>query len=202
MTDYYVFPVPPWTDVLGEPGSMRWLNGLDRTSVAYQSRSGEQWFAHWTFVVPGATLRAALATQIAALAPGAKKKRHRVASIQQGGIAWLEPALAGSEMQWRNFWRTMELCGGGNQPAQFVLPDNALASRQDASYTDVVGAIRDFRQSGKASSDIPRDSLNVWTHRANGRYVRGGGQSLATGFSWGDEEDRVMALLGADVLIP
>ena len=202
VTDYYVFPAPPWTDVLGEPGSLGWLNGLDRTSVAYQSRSGAQWFAHWTFVVPGATLRASLATQIAALAPGVTKKSHRVASIQQGGILWVEPTLNGSEVHWRDFWRSMELCGGGNQPAQFVLPDNALPLRQDAAYTDVVGAVRNFRQSGKSSTDVSRDNLSIWTHRQDGRYVRDSGQSLATGFSWKDEDDRVMVLLGADALNP
>ncbi|WP_298228101.1 hypothetical protein [Gryllotalpicola sp.] len=123
VPDYYVFPIPPWTDVLGAAASLPWLAGTPRSALAYQAQSGEQWFAEWSWVLPGHALRRAFAKRpkgVAVLAP-----QHGPADA----FTWHGAAAARNlrrPMLWRDFLRLMEQCGDADWPAQFIVPAGSI----------------------------------------------------------------------------
>jgi hypothetical protein len=210
IPDYYVFPVPPWVDVLGATGSLPWLSGLDRTAIAYQSQSGELWFAEWTMVVPGKVLRRALRAELVALGfPLPQKKPLRLAAIQGGSLAWVSPALKGVQpTRWRDFWFQMEACGDAfDHTAEFLLPVDSLSGSSTASHTELTAAVRRISSGKNRSFDYraySRDNLSAWVADESGTYTRvpTGERELAEGFQWDSESDRVLSLLGAGILDP
>lgn len=139
IPDYYVFTAPPWAGVLHPSSASAWLRGLAPERLAYQSWSGEKWFAEWTFVVPGWALRQALQSQIAALStrPLANRDR-RIAEIKNGALTWVSPVTNSIPiLSWKGFWDFMDQCGDKDWPAQFLLPPGAIpgnaAPRADLS---------------------------------------------------------------------
>lgn len=209
IPDYYVFPVPPWVDVLGAGGSLTWLSGLDRTAIAYQSQSGDLWFAEWTFVVSGKVLRRALRAELAGLPTPPKKKTVRLAEINGGALAWVPGTMQGVHLiQWHDFWAQMESCGDAfDRTAEFLLPVGELSGSSTASHTELTSAVRRIRAGQNRSFDYrayPRHELNAWVPNDDGVYTRTttNGRDLAEGFRWDTESDRVLSLLGAGVLDP
>lgn len=125
VPDYYVFPVPDWEGVLGSTASKKWLGSRVLQRLAYQSHSGSQWFADWTYVVPGHALRSMLQADLQALAPGNSPVVRRVATVRHGGLTWRLGRKAAPPLpmlHWRDFWIHMEKCGDSEWPAQFLLP--------------------------------------------------------------------------------
>lgn len=136
VPDFYVFPTPPWSGILGQAPKPTWAGRLDPSDFAYQTHSGDKWFPNWLYVVPGATLRRIVSRLPAKTPrkPNAPKGKHkktpkpknslRIAEISGDKLTWLiPPPPPGEFLLWHDFWKKMESCGdSGSFAAQFILP--------------------------------------------------------------------------------
>lgn len=150
IPDYYVFPIPPWEGILGEPASLAWLD-KPRERLAYGAQSDEKWFAEWTYVVPGRLLRKRLHAALAALPNGKKKQAHRIATIKKGVLHPDGPALTNKPyVLWRDFWAHQDVCGSQQWPAQYVLQPGTVQVRNPKSVSRAMLAtgLRSLRDGG------------------------------------------------------
>lgn len=132
VPDYYAFPVPPWSGVIGDATSVAWLGALPKSLLAYQTRSREKWFADWMFVVQGHVLRRSLASQIAAYRSSGTGEMLRIAEVSSGKLIWVRAGLRGvAPIHWKVFWNLMATCGSALYPAQFVVPKNPAHAPPD-----------------------------------------------------------------------
>lgn len=195
VPDYYVFPIPPWSDVLAP--ATPWLAGLTPGSLAYQSQSGAHWFAEWTWVVQGAVLRSGLAAEIAAWAAGGARKKD-IARVTGGRFAWTRPGLRGvTPMKWKPFWEAMQQCGSGTLPAQFILPAGAALPR-NPSRSDLVGALSIAKKEGHSSDGTLQGTI-AYSPTGDRAYGKASNDGLTEGFAWEDPH-RSLTFLGVDAL--
>lgn len=166
IPDFYVFPAPPWSGVLGQNPPPAWASPLDPSDFAYQSHSSDRWFAHWLYVIPGSTLRT-LVAGYRRMRRVVKKKRGtvvrktpplRVAEARSGRLAWHIPSPPkGHVLLWRDFWKKMESCGdSGPFAAQFVLPAG-LVTGIDSSPSGT-GIVAPTNSGGGSGGGLPRVS--------------------------------------------
>lgn len=164
VPDYYVFPVPPWQGELGGVESRLWLAGA-RERLAYESWSGEQWFARWTRVVPGWFLRKQLHAELAALGPNVKKKSHRIATVANGVLQPVGPALANAPLKyWRDFWEHQEACGDDEWPAQYVLRAGSVPASSTGVYNraTLAGELRRLRDGAQRPTLAGKIDVYDW----------------------------------------
>lgn len=208
VPDYYVFPVPKWQGVLGHASSMSWLGAQSTPALAYQTRSGEKWFADWTFVVPGHVLRRCLAKQVTASVRSGKGTQLRIAEVQNGELTWVASGLAGVHpILWKNFWKLMEQCGSPEFPAQFVLPGTfgggspvgngptPVTPKVPRSW--LVAALQRVAIESKSEDAATTQEISLYRQTINDEYttVPLDGGDLVGGFVW--DSTRALILIEA-----
>lgn len=113
MPVFYVFPVPPWDDVLtaARPWLGRWRRGdLGNPAV------GGQWFAHWTYV---------LSAKDVANVVGSVWKKNKYATLFTSS-AFDRLAMVPNGARTLNQFLTMvSVCGDYRSQAAFVVPSVA-----------------------------------------------------------------------------
>lgn len=141
---YYLFPMPPWPDVLADGDS--WLMGRRRTELIER---GHGWFGSWLFVVRAQTLWTWLGS----------KQTQKSATLFAKGVGPDDPSRVTPEpspwWRWPKFWGEMARCGSQAMPSMFTLPSAAVPVAIDGSLSrDALGEIlTSFR------GDLTRDPL-------------------------------------------
>ncbi len=112
---YYVFPMPPWSDILLDGHS--WLMGRRRSELIDY---GHGWFGDWMFVTRAQTLWTWLSWR--------QKQKSATLFSNSGGQndpsnIWPEPA---PWWTWPDFWDGMSRCGSRDMPAMFTCPSGGL----------------------------------------------------------------------------
>lgn len=182
VPDYYVFPVPKWEGILGKAASFAWLRAISRSSLAYQSKSSEKWFANWLTVVPGDQLRTALATDLLALAPNARNVSHVVARTRHGSLTWRTSDLTAMQTRgWLSFWDFMDGCGDNDWDAQFVVPAGGARPQSRRRLRQIIRALK------SQPRGLDGDSTLVTLTRPDA-------PNNADGFTWGEEHRSLIAL--------
>lgn len=207
VPDYYVFPIPPWDGVLGDTDSGVWLGARHRSDVGYQSHSGLDWFAEWSWVVSGARLRGSMSSQIAAFLSGNRSAQARVFSVSGSTITWARGVKGLKPVKWRDFLETMENCGSPDFPAQFVLPSGTIRRSRGgrsgtgrhgppplrhAALTVTHAQLKKEMAAMEVADGKALDDAQVFSPRDDGRYVLTP-LDLVTGtegFVWGPQARR------------
>jgi hypothetical protein len=216
VPDYYLFPKPPWDGVLGDADSAAWLAGRHRSDFGYQSHSGDDWFAEWSWIVSGDRLRRAMRQQIADFLSGKRKEQARVLTYSGTTLTWARGVAGLKPLRWKEFLRTMEKCGGPDMPAQFVLPpgsvrrphggvrarsgppdsgaSRAMAVREAGDFGITHAALKGKMEKLEDPGDAVLDRPQVFSPAGEGGY-EATPLSRATsteGFVWGVDERRAL----------
>ena len=167
IPDFYAFPTPPWEGVIGGLPRPTWLAGQDPSDLGYQSKSDEQYFARWFYVVPGHALRVGLAPEIAAFQAGTGPNTLHVASIKAGVLTWTAPGLIRvPKLSWRSFWKKQRTCGDPVWNSQLIVP--AFPSRRRTrSRQELRSQLRDYDPDTNAN-----DSVEVFAPIGDDQYRR------------------------------
>lgn len=115
---YYVFPMPPWPDVLTDGHG--WLMGRHRSELI---DPGHGWFGDWLFVVRAQTLWAWL---------GWRQKQKSASLYASSGGPSSDPSCIWPEpspwWRWPDFWDEMSRCGSHAMPSMFTCPAGVVPS--------------------------------------------------------------------------
>lgn len=123
VPDYYVFPAPPFNGQITDP-AQPWLAGSNKSWIGFQSKSGDSWFARWTWVVPGRELRRILSSELAAWAAAgsSKRKEHEFATVAGGLLTWKVAPSKQGRLKWHEFLNLMDRCGRPGWGALMAIP--------------------------------------------------------------------------------
>lgn len=115
---YYVFPIPPWHDVLTDGHT--WLKSRARGELI---EAGHGWFGDWMFVTRAQTLWAWL---------GHRRSQKSATLFASSGGAQ-NPSMVWPMLRpwwtWTDFWNGMARCGSREMPAMFTSPTGAESDR-------------------------------------------------------------------------
>jgi hypothetical protein len=90
--------------------------------------------------------------QLAALGPSVKKKSHRIATVVNGVLQPVGPALVNAPLKhWRDFWNHQEVCGDDDWPAQYVLEAGTIPASSTRIYdrATLAAGLRRLRDGGQ-----------------------------------------------------
>lgn len=140
---YYVFPMPPWQNVLADGHS--WLAGRPCSDLL---NGGHGWFGDWVFVARAQALWTRLG--------GRRSQQTATLFSNAGGSndpSSIWPALR-PWWTWSNFWDSMARCGSSEMPSLFSVPKLSKASEGWLSRQALVRRL--------ASLDVESDVRTDW----------------------------------------
>lgn len=176
VPDYYVFPAPPFDGHMTDPG-LAWLAGRDKSWFGFQSKSGDDWFARWTWVIPGRELRRLLTTELAnwSASGGDKRAQFEIASVAGGGLTWVVPPAKSGLLTWHNFLELMDTCGRRGWGSLMATPSDATPSKTGRSIRQAFLSLKAEdvrnREIGNGSHPDAKRELTYWRPDQGERYV-------------------------------
>jgi hypothetical protein len=185
IPDYYVFPIPPFDGHITDPG-LAWLGGRGKSSIGYESKVGADWFARWTWVIPGAALRTRLASELATWSASGMdtKKTFEIATIAGGSIRWTSGLAGIDRLLWHEFLDLTEACGKAGWGALLATPKHSQRKRSRASIkgTFLELKTRDTaaRESGEKPDQNAKQDMTYWTPGMKDEYLPLGANVLAS----------------------
>ncbi len=169
--DYYVFPAPPWNGELMPQSNFPWLNSVMPAQLAYEAQSGNEWFVHWTYVIPGWELRWRLQADIeAAKAGGHSKVKRGLLWVQDGQLIPRGPLVGVAPIAWRDFWRLMEQCGSPALPATFIVPKK-LISQPAVTRAELRSALAESSERWRSYRSFAPSDLGTYVQLEDDNYV-------------------------------
>lgn len=176
VPDYYVFPAPPFAGHITDPG-LSWLAGRDKSWIGFQSKSGNDWFAHWTWVLPGSELRRVLSVQLADWSTHgrSKKTQFEIATVAAGRFTWAVPPKKSLLLRWRQFLELMDTCGSPGWGSLMATPRNSESTSTGPSIRQTFLSMKDDDAQKRAFGDLvqldAKRELTYWRPGEGELYV-------------------------------
>ncbi|WP_403025594.1 hypothetical protein [Salinibacterium sp. GXW1014] len=185
IPDYYVFPIPPFDGHITDPG-LAWLGGRGKSSIGYESKAGGDWFARWTWVIPGNELRTRLASELAAWGARGmdKKKTFEIATIAGGSAKWSSGLAEIDHLRWHEFLDLLEACGKSGWGALLATPKDSQKKRSRAwikgTFLSLKARDKEARKSGEKANQNAKQDLTYWVPGKKDEYLPLGKDDLAS----------------------
>jgi hypothetical protein len=132
MPVFYVFPVPPWDDIL--TAALPWLGRCRRSDLGNPS-AGNQWFAHWTYVLSASEVAARLKHSW----PTNKKSTLFTSSVSNRAKRFPKGARTLNQ-----FLHLQAQCGDDRSQAAIVAPRQARGSLRQPSRVELASVLREL----------------------------------------------------------
>lgn len=180
IPDYYVFPAPPFNGHITDP-AQPWLAGRNKSWIGFQSKSGDSWFARWTWVVPGHELRRILRSELAAWAAAGSRKKAEIefATVAGGSLKWKMAPSTHGRLKWHEFLSMMDHCGRPGWGALIAIPPTPSGkSRPPVSGPIIKQVLKglserdaELRRRGERPDPDFKRELVFWRPGEEGEYV-------------------------------